>query len=184
MLESSTARAGWQGIEFGSKTSRHQDIGGGLWQSPLFPGRRASWVRGPPARMSSSFPVASQWHAAPGPALTAVSPLRFISKRLCAPGACGPEVCAPRNPRSAAQNSCHWRLGAAFREDHCRLRVGDASKNVSLLHGGWCDFAEVLARPLALVCSIGKDWANILSLADPFRGKAGFIRQCQTQSAH
>jgi hypothetical protein len=44
-------------------------------------------VRGPPARMSSPFTVATQRHsadAARGPALTAVSPLRFISKRLCA----------------------------------------------------------------------------------------------------
>jgi hypothetical protein len=42
----------------------------------------------------------------PGLALTAVSPLRFISGGSV-PGTCGPEVRAPRNPLSAAQNSCH-----------------------------------------------------------------------------
>jgi hypothetical protein len=33
-------------------------------QSPLFPGRRASWVRGPPARMSSSFSAPFYLYAA------------------------------------------------------------------------------------------------------------------------
>jgi hypothetical protein len=66
-------------------------------KSTFFPGQShfaswASWVRGPPARMSSRFTAATKRHsvplseAAPVPALTAVSPLHFISKRLCAGG--------------------------------------------------------------------------------------------------
>jgi hypothetical protein len=58
----------------------------GFCKARFFSGRsrfanRDSWVRG----LSSPFTVATQRHsaeAAPGPALTAVSPLRFISKRL------------------------------------------------------------------------------------------------------
>jgi hypothetical protein len=75
---------------------------------------------------------------------------QLISKWLSA-GACGPEVRAPRNPCAAAQNSCYWGLGATFPEDHCRLRVGDATENVSTLHGVWCDFAKALGMIRVLI---------------------------------
>ena len=35
-------------------------------------------------------------------------------------------------------------LGATFREDYCRLRVGDPTENMSTLHSDWYDFAKAL----------------------------------------
>ena len=119
-------------------------VGPGLLQSPLFTraiafheldtlGARAS---GPHVFTSHRYGHSAE--AAPGSALTAVSPLHLTSKRLFA-GACGPEVRAPRPSHPEASL-----LSATFREDHCRLRVGDATENMSTLHGDWGDFAKAL----------------------------------------
>jgi hypothetical protein len=46
--------------------------------------------------------------------------------------------------------------GATFREDHCRLRVGDATENMSTLHGDWHDFAKALRSLLLIVIRINR----------------------------
>lgn len=46
--------------------------------------------------------------------------------------------------------------GATFRGDHCRLRVGDVTENMSTLRGDWHDFAKALLSLLLIVIRINR----------------------------